>query len=70
MPKLDPALLEAIGQPMPELEKLSAADQKKLAADLAHAHKQHDATLKKSMDDAMGHIPFLLRGAVKKILGL
>lgn len=70
MPKLDPALLAAIGQPIPELEKLSAADQKKLAADLEHAHHKHDAVLKKSMDDALGHIPFLLRGAVKKILGL
>ena len=70
MPKQDPALAQALGQTIPELDALSAADQKKLAADLNQAHKQHDAVLKKSMDDALSHIPFLLRGAVKKILGL
>lgn len=70
MPKLDPALVEALGEPMPELEKLSAANQKKLAADLADAHKAHDAFLKQSMDNALEHIPRLLRGTVKKILGL
>ncbi len=55
---------------MPELEQLSAANQKKLAADLAAAHQAHDAFLKQSMDNALEHIPRLLRGTVKKILGL
>ncbi len=70
MPKLDAALIDALGEPMPELEQLSAASQKKLAADLAAAHQAHDAFLKKSMDNALEHIPRLLRGTVKKILGL
>ncbi|MDX1669722.1 MAG: hypothetical protein R3194_09910 [Limnobacter sp.] len=70
MAKLDPALLEAIGEPMPELEALSAKAQKQLAADLEAAHEEHDAFLQKSMEDALNHIPRLLRGAVKKILGL
>jgi len=48
MPKLDAALIDALGEPMPELEQLSAASQKKLAADLAAAHQAHDAFLKKA----------------------
>ena len=70
MPKLDAALIDALGGPMPELEQLSAANQKKLAADLAAAHQALDAFLKQSMDNALEHIPRLLRGTVKKILGL
>lgn len=70
MAKLDPALVEAIGEPMPELEVLDAKSQKKLASDLADAHEKHDAFLQKSMEEALNHIPRLLRGAVKKILGL
>ncbi len=70
MPKLDPALVQALGEPMAELEQLSTANQKKLAADLAQAHEAHDAFLKESMDNALEHIPRLLRGTVKKILGL
>lgn len=70
MPKLDPVLIEALGEAMPELEQLSAANQKKLAADLTNAHQAHDAFLKESMDNALEHIPRLLRGTVKKILGL
>ncbi len=70
MPKLDPALVQALGEPMAELEQLSTANQKKLAADLATAHEAHDAFLKESMDNALEHIPRLLRGTVKKILGL
>ena len=42
----------------------------RLAADLAAAHQAHDAFLKQSMDNALEHIPRLLRGTVKKILGL
>eukprot|EP01035_Chromulina_nebulosa_P040037 gene40036-54129_t len=59
MPKLDAALIDALGEPMPELEQLSAANQKKLAADLAAAHQAHDAFLKQSMDNALEHIPRL-----------
>lgn len=70
MPKLDAALLEVLGEPLPELEQLSTANQKKLAADMAAAHQAHDAFLKESMDNALEHIPRLLRGTVKKILGL
>lgn len=70
MPKLDPALLQALGEPMAELEQLSTANQKKLAADLSAALEAHDAFLKESMDNALEHIPRLLRGTVKKILGL
>jgi hypothetical protein len=70
MAKLEASLLKAIGEPIPELELLSADAQKQLAADLSVAHQKHDAFLQKSMEDALSHIPFLLRGAVKKILGL
>lgn len=70
MAKLDPALVEAIGEPMSELEVLDSKSQKKLAADLAAAHEKHDAFLQKSMEEALNHIPRLLRGTVKKILGL
>ncbi|WP_334120629.1 hypothetical protein [Limnobacter sp.] len=70
MPKLDAALLEVLGEPLLELEQLSTANQKKLAADLTAAHDAHDAFLKESMDNALEHIPRLLRGTVKKILGL
>lgn len=70
MTKLDASLQQAIGEPMPELQALSADAQKQLATDLQTAHKKHDEFLQKSMNDAMEHIPRLLRGAVKKILGL
>lgn len=69
MPKLDAALLEVLGEPLPELEQLSTANQKKLAADMAAAHQAHDAFLKESMDNALEHIPRLLRGTVKKFWG-
>lgn len=70
MTKLDASLEKAIGEPMPELAVLSKDAQKQLASDLSAAHQAHDAFLQKSMEDAMQHIPRLLRGAVKKILGL
>lgn len=70
MAKLDPALQEAIGGSMPELEALGKDAQQQLAADLKSAHEAHDAFLQKSMEEALNHIPRLLRGAVKKILGL
>ena len=53
MPKLDAALIDALGGPMPELEQLSAANQKKLAADLAAAkQQQNDQQHHKPMPDA------------------
>ena len=41
-----------------------------LTSATAAAHQAHDAFLKQSMDNALEHIPRLLRGTVKKILGL
>ncbi|HEX4918597.1 MAG TPA: hypothetical protein VFV43_11915 [Limnobacter sp.] len=70
MPKLDASLVSLLGEPMAELEALTAAEQKKLAADMAQAQQAHEASLKIAMDDALEHIPRLLRGTVKKILGL
>lgn len=70
MAKLDASLQAIVGNALPELEALTAAQQKQLVQDLEHAHQKHDAFLKESMDNALEHIPRLLRGAVKKILGL
>lgn len=70
MPKLDSALQAAIGVPMPELEALDEKAQQQLAQDLTAAHQAHDAFLQKSMEDALNHVPRLLRGAFKKVLGL
>lgn len=70
MAKLHPDLASALGESIAGLDKLPAKAQQQLAEDLTQAHHQHDKVLKQSMDNALEHIPRLLRGTVKKILGL
>jgi len=62
-------LAEALGGPLPEgLSGLTKAQLEKLAAAFATAKTQQRAALENSTEAALSHVPFLLRGAVRKVL--
>lgn len=58
LPGLDPAILKI----------LSAADQQKLLDAINGARRAQDDEYRNAFDDALSHVPFLLRGAVRKII--
>jgi hypothetical protein len=63
------ALADALGAPLPDgLGKLSKPQLDQLAAALAGAKARQRAALEQSTEAALGHIPMLLRGAVRKVL--
>lgn len=63
------ALAAAVGAPLPEgLKRLSAAQGEQLAAALAAAKTRQRKALEDSTEAALGHVPMLLRGAVRKVL--
>ena len=49
---------------------LSAADQKKLASDIEAAHKAHAKHIGEKMEEALSHIPWLIRAPIKKLFGM
>jgi len=52
------------------LDGLSAANSRKLLALMTDARAQQQAALEKALEGALSHIPMLLRGPVRKVLGL
>lgn len=56
------------GRALPDLSPLSAADIVTLAESLRRARSNQETQLQRAFDDALGHIPLLLRGPVRKIL--
>jgi hypothetical protein len=64
-------LADAIGAPPPaELEALSEADTAALAGLVERAARQRSELLDRAIDDSLRHIPALLRGTVKRALGV
>jgi len=62
-------LAEALQAPLPPgLERLSPTQLQQLTAALANAQQRQRAALEASTEAALGHIPMLLRGAVRKVL--
>lgn len=53
---------------LPALDKLSESDLRKLAEIYRASRLRQRQTLNQAMEDALGHVPLLLRGAVRKIM--
>jgi hypothetical protein len=56
------------GKPLPELAALDAAETQALTAALQAARRRQQQQLQQAFEAALGHIPMLLRGPVRKIL--
>ncbi len=70
MPTLDPLTSALDGEHVAGLERLTP-DQRELIASLIVAAKhEQDATLEASANDALKHVPRLLRTPVRKALGM
>jgi hypothetical protein len=64
-------LAEAIGAtPPPEFDTLPASDRAALAAAVQRAARERSELLDRAIDDSLRHIPALLRGTVKRVLGV
>lgn len=73
MSKLNQELPTALDQPASELaylEVLQAVDQAQLLADIEAARKAHKREIVSSLEEALNHIPRLLRGPVRKLFGV
>ena len=72
MAKVDPALSKALGLKASETEFLSAlnsAAQQQLITDIASARKAHSQHIREALEEALNHIPRLIRGPIKKLFG-
>lgn len=56
------------GKHLPELAALDAAETQALTAALQSARRKQQQQLQQAFEAALGHIPMLLRGPVRKIL--
>jgi len=66
-------LAETLGRPAAEFQAFAALPpaQVDLLTEAVHlTHQRQKAALEAAMSDALGHLPALLRGPVKKILGI
>jgi hypothetical protein len=64
-------LADAIAAPPPpEFDALSAADRATLAALVEKAADDRDELIDHAIENSLRHIPALLRGAVKRALGV
>jgi hypothetical protein len=64
-------LAAAIGGPPPEaFEALSGDDAVALAAIVERAAADRDALIDRAIEDSLRHLPALLRGPVKRALGV
>lgn len=60
-------LLRATPAKLEPLSRLSEDDRKRLAADIERAHQHHSTHIRRAMAEALDHLPWILRGPVKKI---
>jgi hypothetical protein len=64
-------LAAAIGaSPPPEFDALAVADRAALATLVEQAARDRDQLIDRAIDDSLRHIPGLLRGTVKRALGI
>ncbi len=66
--QLEALTKELGGKSLPDLSALSAAEIASLTESLRRARRAQEEQLKRAFDGALGHIPLLLRGPVRKIL--
>jgi hypothetical protein len=67
------ALARALARPAAELGYLSRLDagaRAKLLADVERARALHGQHLRGAMENALGHIPWLLRAPMRRLFGL
>jgi hypothetical protein len=60
-------LLRAAPGKLDPLSKLSEEDRARLASDIERAHQHHSTHIRRAMAEALNHLPWILRGPVKKI---
>lgn len=64
-------LERTLGGPLPAgLSKLDAAALQKLGNALQRARKAQRTQMAAATENSLQHVPFLLRGTVKKVLGI
>lgn len=66
-------LAEALGRPAAEFQAftvLPPAQIDRLAREVQLTHQRQQAALETAIAESLGHVPALLRGPVKKILGI
>lgn len=51
-----------------DIESLSAADQQKLLSIIQNATKTQEEEYRDAMEQALSHVPRLLRGTIRKII--
>lgn len=62
-----PKLLRASPAKLDFLDPLADADRTRLAEDVARASQLHSHHIRKSMADALQHIPWILRAPIRKL---
>ena len=66
-----PDLAETLGTPLPsDFDQLAEADLARLDAALRAARERRGAELDRAVADSLHHLPGLLRGPVRRVLGL
>lgn len=73
MSKLNEKLPDTLDRPAEELiflEALPARAQAALAEDIQAARQSHKREIVSSLEEALKHIPRLLRGPIRKIFGV
>ncbi|WP_116046465.1 hypothetical protein [Amycolatopsis palatopharyngis] len=71
MPGPTRGLAEQLGGPLPDgIETLDDANKQVLAEALREARRQQAAALSAAAEDSLKYVPALLRGAVRKAVGL
>ena len=64
-------LADAVGAtPPPEFDALSESDRAALAALVTDATRARSELIDRAIDDSLRHVPGLLRGTVKRALGI
>jgi hypothetical protein len=63
-------LLRSPPEKLDFLEPLTAAERQQLAGDIEQARQAHSQHIRGAMAEALDHLPWLLRGPVKKLFGL
>lgn len=64
-------LTTAIGaSPPPEFDQLTEADRAALASLVERAARDRDQLIDRAIEDSLRHIPGVLRGTVKRALGV
>jgi hypothetical protein len=69
MPATQPTLSTVLGtEPPPSVAALPAAAQQQLVEAIADARRRQSADLQRSFEATLRHVPFALRGIVKKVV--